>query len=432
MDDIESFLEAEQAVIGGLLLDNAKITDIDLTPFDFCDKSMAQIFGAMRQLESSGQPFDLFTVSDELSRTTGKDWHVVVATIARNSASAVNVEIYAEHVKRYKRNREARRIASELSSNVGVDSEAIDRAIAELMALDTQAQQTTFTMKEATKLAIDYIEQVHKSGGKLTGIPTGLEDLDAAIGGYQNSDLFILGARPAMGKTGFLLSSVLSCGVSAGVVSAEMAAAQLSLRAISTQGRVDSQKVRTANLDEEDWTRLTSGAIQIGEKPILIDERSSPTIGEVQRWARKAKHKNDIKILFVDYLQRLRGNNSRASRIDQVGEIAIGLKTLARELNIPVVALAQVNRAVEGRPDKRPLMGDLANSSEIEKEADEIVMLYRDEVYNEDSDQKGIAEFNIEKNRHGPTGMIRAAWLPKYIKFENLAIQWHQQRSKHE
>lgn len=432
MSGTESFIEAEQAVVGGLLLNNAKITEIDLSPLDFCDYGLGQIFGAMRSLEKSGKPFDVFTVSDELSRTTGKDWTVTVATIARNSASAVNVEIYADSVKRYKRNREARRIASELAANISTDESAIDTAIADLMALDTQAQQTTFTMREAVKLAIDHIDHVHKHKGQLTGIPTGLADLDDAIGGYQDSDLFILGARPAMGKTGFLLSSVLNCGVPAGVISAEMASVQLALRSISTQGRVDSQRVRTAKLDDEDWTKVSNGAIQVSEKPILIDERSSPTIGEVQRWARKAKHKNGIRILFVDYLQRLRGNNARASRIDQVGEIAIGLKTLARELNIPVVALAQVNRSVDSRPDRRPMMGDLANSSEIEKEADEVVMLYRDEVYNEDSEDKGIAEFNIEKNRHGPTGMIRAAWLPQYIKFENLSVQWHQQTSRHE
>lgn len=418
---MDNFMEAEEAVIGGLLLDNDKIADIDLSPFDFCDQSLGQIYGAMLNLARDSQPFDVFTVSTELTRTTGKNWTVTVATIARNAASASNVQIYADHVKRFRRNREARRIAQDLASSIGQDDTAIDRAIADLMALDTQKAQTTYTMKEATKQAVEYIDEVHKTGGKLTGIPTGLIDLDSAIGGYQNSDLFILGARPAMGKTGFLLTSALACGVPAGIVSAEMSAFQLALRSISTAGRVDSQKVRTANLDNDDWVKLTNGVGILCEKPIFIDDRSSPTIAEVQRWARKMKQRHNIRILYVDYLQRLRGNNPRASRIDQVGEIAMGLKTIARELNIPVVALAQVNRAVEQRSDKRPLMGDLANSSEIEKEADEIVMLYRDEVYNDDSPDQGIAEFNIEKNRHGPTGLIRAAWIPQYIKFENLA-----------
>lgn len=426
---MDNFLEAEQFVIGGLLLDNSKIAELDLSPLDFCDQAMGQIFGAMRQLERDGQPFDVFTVSAELGRTTGKNWTVSVATIARNTPSAHNLTAYADHVKRFRRNREARRIAQELASGIGQDDAAIDRAIADLMALDTQKAQTTYTMREAAKLAVDYIDKVHKSSGKLTGIPTGLSDLDDAIGGYQPSDLFILAARPAMGKTGFLLSSALSCGVPAGIVSSEMSAFQLALRAVSTAGRVDSQKVRTARLDNDDWQKVSNGVSILADKPIIIDDRSSPTIGEVQRWARKMRQKHGIEILFVDYLQRLSGNNPRHSRIDQVGEIAIGLKSLARELNIPVVALAQVNRNVEQRTDRRPQMGDLANSSEIEKEADEIVMLYRDEVYNEDTMDKGIAEFNIEKNRHGPTGTIRAVWQSSYIRFENMVQHWQDQRA---
>jgi replicative DNA helicase len=424
MSNFESFLEAEQAVVGGLLLDNSKIADIDLTPLDFCDQAMGQIFGAMMQLESAGQPFDLWTVSEELSRTTGKDWSVTVATIARNTASATNVQIYAKSVRRYRKSRDVRRIALELSDNIALDESAIDIAISELMALDETAAKTTYTLKEALKKAVDKLDRVHKSGGKITGITSGLTDLDDCLGGFQESDLCVIGARPAMGKTGLLLGLALNCGVPAGVISAEMSAEQLATRAISNYGRVDSQRVRTANLEDDDWQKLYNGIGRMNDKPILIDEKSSPTIAEVQRWARKMKQKHCIKILFVDYLQRLSGNNPRDSRIEQVSEIARGLKTLARELNIPVVTLAQVNREVEKRTDKRPLMGDLANSSEIEKEADEIIMLYRDEAYNEDSQDAGVAELNVEKNRHGPTGLIRVAWLAKFIKFENLVQSW--------
>lgn len=425
---MDNFLEAEHSVIGALLLDNSKIADMDLTPLDFCDDTLGQIFGAIRKLESNNQPFDVFTVADELHRTTGRDWVVTVATIAKNATSAVNAHIYAGHVKRYRRNRDARLIAQQLQKDIGQDDGAIDRAIAELMALDTQAKQTTHTIKEAVKQAVDYVDAVHKKGGAITGIPTGLKELDYQIGGYQDSDLLVLGARPAMGKTGFLLSSVLACGVPAAIMSAEMSAMQLGLRAISNAGKVDSQLLRTANLDDTDWPKISAAVHRLVDLPIWIDDRSSPTIAEVQRWARKMKQKHGIKILFVDYLQRLKGNNPRMGRIDQVGEIVLGLKSLAKELNIPVVALAQVNRDVEKRPDKRPQMGDLANSSEIEKEADEIIMLYRDEVYNEDSEDKGIAEFIFEKNRHGPTGTVRAAWIPQFMLFADLAVQWHEQR----
>lgn len=416
-------------MIGGLLLDNSKIADIDLTPFDFCDAGMGQIFAAMRALESKNHPFDIYTVPEELSRATGRDWTVTVATIRKNSVSAVNVHLYAQAVKRFRRNRDARAIAQQLQKDVGQDDGAIDRAIAELMALDTQAKQTTHSMREVMRQSVDYIDVVHRKGGTITGIQTGLKDLDFQIGGYQDSDLLVLGARPAMGKTGFLLSSALACDVPAAILSAEMSAMQLGLRAISSDGKVDSQLLRTANLDETDWPKINAAVKRLADLPVWVDDRSSPTIAEVQRWARKMKQKHGIKILFVDYLQRLKGNNPRMGRIDQVGEIVLGLKSLAKELNIPVVALAQVNRDVEKRPDKRPQMGDLANSSEIEKEADEIVMLYRDEVYNEDSPDKGIAEFIFEKNRHGPTGTVRAAWIPQYMLFADLAVNWHEQRT---
>ncbi len=429
---MDNFLEAEHSVIGALLLDNSKIADIDLTPLDFCDDSLGQIFGAIRNLEAKNQPFDVFTVSDELNRTTGRDWVVMVASIAKNATSAVNAHIYAGHVKRYRRYRDARLIAQQLQRDIGQDDGAIDRAIAELMALDTQAKQTTYSMRETVKQAVDYVDEVNKKGGVITGIHTGLKELDHQIGGYQDSDLLVLGARPAMGKTGFLLSSALACGVPAAIISAEMSAMQLGFRAISNAGKVDSQLLRTANLDDTDWPKISAAVHRLVDLPIWIDDRSSPTIAEVQRWARKMKQKHGIKILFVDYLQRLKGNNPRMGRVDQVGEIVLGLKSLAKELNIPVVALAQVNRDVEKRPDKRPQMGDLANSSEIEKEADEIIMLYRDEVYNEDSEDKGVAEFIFEKNRHGPTGTVRAAWIPQYMLFADLAVQWHEQRSRHD
>lgn len=423
-DRFESFTEAEQAVIGGLLIENAKLVEIDLTPSDFCDSGLGEIYRAILALDGENKPFDVFTVSEMLCRTTGKDWTSAVAAIARNTASSRNIVTYAEHVKRYRRNRDARIIASRLIEEISRDENAIDSAISELMALGNKKIETMFTMRDAAKQAVDAIHKAHDRKGELTGITTGLKDLDAVMGGYQQQDLIIIGARPAMGKTGFLLSSVLSVGIPALVISCEMSASQLAMRAISNTGKIDSRNVRMANLDECEWDRMHSAIVRLMELPIVIDEASSPTIGEIQRQARKLKHTHGIKILFVDYLQRLRGNNSRDSRIDQVGEIARGLKSIARELDIPVVALSQVNRAVESRTNKRPMMGDLANSSEIEKEADEVIMLYRDEVYNEDSEDKGIAEFAFEKNRHGPTGTVRAAWIAPYMQFADLSAQW--------
>lgn len=417
---MDNFLEAERNVIGGLLLENSKLAEVDLTPADFCDETCAMAYRAILLLDAERQPFDVFTVGNELTRLTGRDFLGWLASVWKNTPSAANIVAYATHVRRFRRHRDARLIAKTLHESVGKDEGAIDAAIASLMDLNEVRTKTTYWMREAVVQAFDHVEKANAAQSHLTGIRTGLSDLDEILGGYQKSDLVVIGARPAMGKTGLLLSSALSVGVPALIQSAEMSAFQLGMRALSTQGRIDSQRLRTASLDDDDWANLTSAAIQLRDTPIVIDDKSSPTIGEVQRLARKMKQVGGIKILFVDYLQRLRGNNPRDSRIDQVSEIARGLKSIARELDIPVVALAQVNREVEKRTDKRPMMGDLANSSEIEKEADVIIMLYRDEVYNPDTDDQGIAEITLEKNRHGPLGTVRAGWIAPHMKFVDL------------
>jgi replicative DNA helicase len=424
----DNFLEAEHRVIGALLLDNSLISEIDLTPLDFCDATMSQVFGAIRDLDREKKPFDVFTVGDELERTTGRNWLPTVATIAKEAPSSKNIKTYAEYVKKYRRNRDARAIAKRLAEGVSQDDGAIDQAIADLMALDNKNHETLFTMRQAAEIAYQKLDEAHKRKGELTGITSGLADLDKATGGFQDSDLIIVGARPAMGKTGFLLNVALKCGVPCGIQSAEMSAGQLAQRSLSTTSRINSWKVRTADLDPDDWSEISTAFSLLVGMPIYIDDQSSPTIADVQRQARKLKQKYGIKILLVDYLQRIEGNNPKASKIDQVGEVTKGLKSLAKELNIPVVALAQVNRNVDQRTNSRPQMGDLSDSSQIEKEADVIMMLYRDEVYNPDTDEKGIAEINIEKNRHGPTGEIRVAWVADCMRFENLATKWESQR----
>lgn len=421
---MDNFQEAECAVIGGLLIDNSKVLEIELLPAHFGDGSLGVIYESIQSLDRLGKPFDVFTVSSELARTTGKDWTATVAQIARNTASARNVVEYASQVKRFHRNRSVRRICTELLETVSAESGAVDKAIGCLMSLDETNRNTSYSMREVVTQAADEIERSLKSDGGLPGISTGFIDFDESFGGYQKGDLFILGARPAMGKTGFLLSSLLNCKVPAGVISAEMSATQIGLRAISSSGRIDSQNLRTANLTEQEWALMGKAVAYLSELRIVINDKSSPTIGEVQAWVRKMKHKAGIEILFVDYLQRLQGNNPKLSRVEQVGEIAIGLKTIARELGIPVVAMAQVNREVEKRDNKRPQMGDLANSSEIEKEADVIVMLYREEVYNPSTERSGVAELRVEKNRHGPTGLIELNWISEYILFEDLVHKW--------
>jgi replicative DNA helicase len=213
---------------------------------------------------------------------------------------------------------------------------------------------------------------------------------------------------------------MLANDLSNGFISAEMSALQGALRMLAMSGRVDASKLRRANLDDHDWAALTAGVNNLNKKKVFIDEQSSPTIGEVQRQARIWKHENDINVLWVDYVQRIRANNSNCPKHERVEEVVMGLKTLAKELNIPVIGLCQVNRDVDKRPNKRPTMGDLSDSSAIEKEADIVAMLYRDEVYNPDTEFPGLAELNIEKNRHGPTGGVKLNWQGKHMIFSDL------------
>lgn len=418
---VDSYFEAEYRVIGALLQDNSLLAEVDLTPFDFCDGVMGQVYAAIRNLDRERKPFDVFTVGEELERTTNRDWIPTIASIVKDCPSIRNVGTYAEYIKKYRRNREARDIANRLLDDIGSDEGAVDRAISELMGLDHQKDQTLFTMKEAAEIAYKQLCDTHSTSGKLMGVSTGLKDLDASLGGFQRGDLVIVGARPAAGKTAFLLNCAIRAQVCSAIQSAEMSAGQLAQRSISNVGSIDSWNLRTAELDEDEWTRVSNAFGRLVDLPIHIDDRASPSIVEVQRLARKLKQKFDIQIFYLDYLQRITGSNVRAPTVEQVTEVAKGLKTIAKELQIPVVALAQVNRSVEQRQNKRPLMSDLSDCSQIEKEADEILMLYRDEVYNEDSEDKGIAEINIVKNRHGPTGSVRVAWTGPYLRFSDLS-----------
>jgi replicative DNA helicase len=267
-------------------------------------------------------------------------------------------------------------------------------------------------------------------GGKIPGVPSGLAKLDHLLGGWHDGDLTILGARPAMGKTAMLVKFMLAAGVSCGVISAEQPAQQLGARAMSAHSHVDASRFRSGAFEDEDIGRLMRAVSELVEHPCLIYDRSAPSIADVVRMARKWRHNSGIRVLFVDYVQRIEASNAdkRTPKHERVGEVVRGLKSLARDLEIPVVALAQVNRDVEKRADKRPNMGDLADSSEIEKEADAVLTLYREAVYfdkggvNERNQpvRPHVAEINVEKNRHGPCGYVECIWIPESMRFENM------------
>lgn len=413
--------ECEHAVIGALLADSKRMIEIDLAPDHFENVQMGTVFDCIRSMVNRGEVADLFTVSDELSKASNRDWVTYLATIQRNTAGASQLKAYSEHVKRFSVERNAKQIANDMAN--AVDSQgmaAVDSAIKSLMALGRDTKKTTYTLKESLKEVNDNLTAKIANGSGISGIASGYHELDEMLGGFQDTDLIVIGARPAMGKTALMLNLILNANVSTGFFSSEMAAMQGAMRMVSTVGSVNASKLRNADMGEEEWSGYTAGMSLLHDRPVYIDDQSKPTIDELQRQARIWKQEHDIKCLHVDYIQRIDAMDKRAPKHLQVEEVAQGLKSLAKELRIPIVALAQVNRNVESRSNRRPNMGDLKDSGAIEQEADQIMILYRDEVYDKETNDKGIAELSIEKNRHGQTGGIRLSWEAQYMRFTNL------------
>jgi replicative DNA helicase len=289
------------------------------------------------------------------------------------------------------------------------------------MNLNVQSVKHDHGPLEYLRLAQKHLDDLHE--GRIQVLSTGLKALDKMLGGFHDSDLIIVAGRPAMGKTAIMLNMALKCGGVVGVMSGEQPAEQMAMRMVAMRGRVDLEKMRSVGrMQGDDWKRVTSGfKMLLDDSTVLINDKPMPTMADIQRQARKWKHQNGIKALFIDYIQRIGGGDKRTPKHEQIGEIAKGLKTLARELNIPVIALAQVSRDVEKRAVKVPGMADISDSSEIEKEADQVITLYRDEVYNMNTDEKGIMQVVVCKNRHGQVGTVKVAWLAQYMLAENLA-----------
>lgn len=411
-------IDAEMAVLGGIMLapDAFDRVGDKLSEDDFYRRDHRLIFRAIGDLARRGQPFDAVTVG-EWFETNGFSEMIAggayLIELASTTPSAANIAAYAKIVRDKSILRQAIDIGSQLVntafSSGGKDApEILDDAIRSLMALHKAEESHEHTLASAVNAAFQRAEAAYQAGGKLMGIATGLPKVDARLGGWSDSDLILIGARPAMGKTALMVNladAAASVGHTVGVVSGEMSALQYGQRAVSMSSTVAAECMRNGQFRDEDWPKLTAAARLLKSRQMRLYDRSAPTIEEVQRVARRWKQELGIGILFIDYLQRIRVKGM-SSRAEEVGEAARTLKDLARDLNIPVVCLAQVVRDVEKRDDKRPGAGDLANSDEATREADQILMLYRDEVYNENSEARGLAELNCEKNRHGPTGQF--------------------------
>lgn len=413
---------AEEAVIGGLLLDNMRLHDVAplISADHFTSPQRVRVYGLIRDRVLAGEPADPVTIGE----ASPDDFDFAVH-LASNVPGSSAVVAYAEIIRENWRRREAVQVGLELVSAARAGApDAVDVAAGRLLALNAVVTECEYTGKQALQAAWREVDRNFANGGALPGITTGLNALDEILGGWHDSDLTIIGGRPAMGKTAFLgglVEAAADAGKRPGVISAEQPAVQLALRRLSMVSSVAASKLRSGQFEDEDWSQLQAGMQAAIARDMWIYDRSAVTLDELIGIARKWKHTHNIGCLFIDYAQRI--TVPRADRITEVSQVARGLKNLARDLQIPVISLAQVVKGVDQRPagHNRPTAGDLANSDELTREADQILMLYRDEVYNRDSPDKGTAEVLIEKNRHGPTGFKRLAFLSETMQFKDFS-----------
>ncbi|TDJ24873.1 MAG: replicative DNA helicase [Gammaproteobacteria bacterium] len=431
-------LEAEQSVIGGLMLVNRAWDDIAdiINEQDFYRHDHALILRSINALSEEGQPYDLVTVSEWLGARGELDsigGLAYLSILANDTPTAVNIKAYAKIVREYSILRSLIQVGNEISASAynseGKPSkQLVDEAERKVFLIADQRagnRQGFEAINELLGRAVKRVEEMYRSDTTLTGIATGFTDFDAKTSGLQKSDLIIIAGRPSMGKTSFAMNlaenAALHNNNSVAVFSMEMPGEQLALRMMSSLGRIDSHSLRTGKLDDQDWPRLISSVSMLSKAKLFIDDTAALTPTELRAKTRRLKREHGLDLVIVDYLQLMQVGGSTENRATEISEISRSLKALAKELEVPIVALSQLNRSVEQRPDKRPVMSDLRESGSIEQDADVILFIYRDEVYNDESADKGIAEIIIRKQRNGPIGTVRLSFLGQYTRFENLA-----------
>jgi len=431
-------IEAEQSVLGGLMLENPawdRVADL-ITETDFYRGEHRRIFTAISALADESRPFDVVTISewlenrDELEKVGGLAY---LGELAKNTPSAANISSYASIV------RERAVLRGLISVGSAITESAFNTEGRSATDLMDHAEQRVFEIAERGARAgggfapvrevlvnvMDRIDTLYHSEASLTGVSTGFNDLDDKTSGLQPSDLIIVAGRPSMGKTAFAMNVVEQAAIkeklAVAVFSMEMPAEQLTMRMLSSLGRIDQHKVRTGKLADDDWPRLTSALELLNATEIYIDDTPAMTPTELRARCRRLKREKNLGLVVVDYLQLMEVPGSKENRATEISEISRGLKALAKEIRVPLVALSQLNRGLEQRQDKRPVMSDLRESGAIEQDADVILFIYRDEVYNEDSKQKGKAEIIIGKQRNGPIGKVTLTFLGQHTRFENFA-----------
>lgn len=437
-------IEAEQSVLGGLMLDSTRFDAVAelLDAEDFYRDGHRRIFKAMEELVQDNQPLDVVTLAEvldrhgELENCGGIGYLAEMATL---TPSAANITAYAKIVRDQATVRQLIAAANEISRSsfnpAGLDSDALlqlaERRVAEIME-DRPREGGFAGVNELLKGAVDRIDELFSSGADITGLSTGLQELDARTSGWQPGELIVLAARPSMGKTAlalnFVETAILNQDKPVLVFSMEMPAQSLVVRMLSSIGRINQGKIRSGKLTEEDWPKLSTAVAKMKDRPLFIDDTPGLTPQDMRaRIRRIAREHGNPALVVVDYIQLMHTGGKSDGRTQEISEISRSLKAMAKEFDCPLIALSQLNRGVEQRPNKRPMNSDLRESGAIEQDADVILFIYRDEYYNEESPEKGIAELIIGKQRNGEVGTCRAAFVGKYTRFENLAPEYYSQ-----
>jgi replicative DNA helicase len=427
-------MEAEQSVIGSMLLDRENIGKASelISGEDFYNKQYGVLFDTMCELNDGGKPVDLVTLQERL-RTKDVPPEVSSLEFVKELLSAplisANIKSYAEIVAEKAILRKLIRLNEDIANTCYAGKESLEYILEDTEKRVFQLVQKRSTdsyvpIRQVVMNAMDKIETAAKNHGNVTGIPTGFLDLDYRTAGMQPSDLVLIAARPSMGKTAFELNlarhAAFKKGLTVAIFSLEMSKEQLVNRMLSMESSVDAQKLRTGQMSDQEWEKLIESAGVIGKSSLIIDDTPGIGIAELRSKCRKYKLEHNLSIIMIDYLQLMTGNGKSESRQQEISEISRSLKAVARELSVPVIAFSQLSRAVEQRPDHRPILSDLRESGAIEQDADVVMFIYRDDYYNHDSEKKGIAEIIIAKQRNGPIGTIELAWLPEYQRFMNL------------
>ena len=431
-------IQAEQSVLGGLMLDNNAWDQVAdrVGSGDFYRREHQLIYKAIAALADRAKPFDVVTLAEELDRRGelgNAGGLAYVGALANDTPSAANIRAYADIVREHSVMRQLIRVGTEIADSAFRPegkrvAELLDSAEQKVFEIAQQKAKDSGGFKPIKGLltrAVDRIELLHERNDPITGVSTGFSDLDDMTSGLQPADLVVIAGRPSMGKTSFAMNIAENVAIKTrkpvAVFSMEMPGESLTMRMMSSLGRIDQHRVRTGRLEDEEWPRLTSAVSLLAEAPIFIDDTAALTPTEVRARARRlTREEGELGLIVIDYLQLMQAPAEGETRATEISIISRSLKALAKELSVPVIALSQLNRNLEQRPNKRPVMSDLRESGSIEQDADLVVFIYRDEVYHEDSQDKGIAEIIIGKQRNGPIGTVRLTFLGQYTKFENF------------